>query len=696
MDPTIYEQSNISANDMSEMIKMAKAQQAEKTKKTIEEKQKRTVQAVNEAETKQLTNLSDIENVEHGSYVMTSDGTGGIVIDHELEAQKIRDNDETRKKLTALLDNSSIISDVNAYTPDYGEDAPEGYDPGVEYIKNNPYDPKVKQMMDLKEGFSQLTFGLPGHGLVDVDSEEGKRVSEALEKLRTGEVVLPTPEEYEAQKKAALKRRKKRLEEKSNQNIETNNEQNPNAETESVDINDELSMGEMPENAVMMKGVDDLLNNINQTETRVGEETPKIEPTETATITSVPPVKEGEPTDVKSPIAPQPINLAGIEEELDAEAHEPQKPTAPAEPEIKPEEIVEINVKEGEADKVIENLPIETYDKIIKSKVIKVNEVELKDVPTKTTRITDIARYRMLSKRRPNTNTAEVTERVLINSGFVVTLKAATSLEMATIFSSPASDEVDWEKEYVFCYEHTVGTSLGKLSYNEFVTRVDPSDIETILFGIYEISETDKRKFSIICGTNDGGCGSSYEYDTEINKLPDYDALSEESKERVRKIIAAKNSPDETRRIVNDSPTSIVKYVQCGEDRVITLRTTTGNMMIERNDRINDIITNHGPVIALLVLFVENIKITIKEREDVEPTTFLLDTTELLCEELLKLTDEELNFIKDIITDELVEYPTIKFTIKGPCRCPHCGNVKDTVPCSISELVFQRAQSVLG
>lgn len=696
MQPPKHEQSELNDSDMSEIIKAAKAQQIEKSKKLAEERKHSVLSNKN---TVQVSNPSDLSALEHGSYVETSDGVGGIVIDHDVEIQKIRDNDETGKKLMALLDEKSVISDVNAYVPDYGDDAPEGYDPGVEYIKNNPYDPKVKDMMKIKEGFSKLTFGLPGHGLVDANSEEGKRVTEAMEKLRTGEIVLPTMEEYEAQKKAALERRAKRMAEKNNQ------EEVINTEDDNIIEEKEISMAEMPENAIMTKGVDDLLNEINNSNEMGGPvpmnriDLSEIEETsqeEEKVVKEPPHVVLGQP--IVPPVEQKPaapINLAGLEEELDAEVHEPIRQPEHKEPEIKPEEVVTINVPEGEADKVIETLPLEAYDKVVKAKVIKVNEVELRDVPTKSTRITDIASYRKLTQRRPNINTAEITERVLVNSGFVITLKAATSLELATIFSSPTSSDVDWEKEYTFCYEHTVGTSIGKLSYNEFVSKVFPMDIETILFGIYEISETDKRKVSVVCGTNDGGCGESYEVDVEINKLPNYDALNEDSKERIRKIVAAKNSLDESKRIANDSPTTFVKYVQCG-DRILTVRSTTGNMMIERIDRIDDIANTHGAIIALLTLYVESIRITYREREDAPESTFLLDTVDILCEELLKLTDEEITFIKDIITDDLKEYPPVTFSIKGPCVCPHCGNVKDEIPCSVSDLVFQKARSVLA
>jgi hypothetical protein len=119
-------------------------------------------------------------------------------------------------------------------------------------------------------------------------------------------------------------------------------------------------------------------------------------------------------------------------------------------------------------------------------------------------------------------------------------------------------------------------------------------------------------------------------------------------------------------------------------------------MMIERFDRVDDIAETYGAIIAVLLLYVESITISYNEKEGSEPVNYLIDTMELLSEELLKLTDEELGFIKDIITDDLVEYPTIKYSIDGPIICPHCGNEIKSVPCNIPDLVFQKVQSVLA
>ena len=560
-------------------------------------------------------------------------------------------------------------------------------------------------MLFRSEGFSKLTPGLPGHGLVSADSEEGRLVAEAFHKLETGEIVLPTPEEYEKQKEEAKKKRDQERAERQAKAKEALKAQTARNDTKEQPVveREEPQMAEMPENAVIKKGVDELMSaletgNTNhqvQPDTTPNVGTPIENPASNRNDNSneqvVQPVRE---KPQMPPQKPATFNLAEAEEEVKENAENAPEVESDTET-IKPEEVVHIDVPAGEADTLMEHLPLGTYDKVVKAKVIKVNEVELKDVPTATARVTSIADYKRLAKRRPKTKTAEVTERALINSGFVITLKGATSLEMATIFTSPNTTDVDWEKEYNFCYEHTVGTSLGKLSYNEFLAKVDPTDIETILDGIYEISETDTRNVSIICGTNDGGCGQSYEVEVKISDLPNLDEVTDEMKARIKTIVDAKNSVDETRRIVEDSPTSIVKTIKL-DDRYIKLRPTTGSMMIERIDRIDSIGQTYSPLVAILVLYVESITVQIQERPDVEPVSYLLDTVDLICEELMHLDDDELQCVKDVVTNELPQYRAITYSIKGPCKCPHCGNVKKSIPCSISDLVFQKAQSVLA
>ena len=81
------------------------------------------------------------------------------------------------------------------YVPNYGEDAPEGYDPGDVYAAElEEKDPlKAEEFRKLRGFFSE--FALGPNGLTD-DPVVAEAIDTAMEKLYTGEVVLPTPEEY--------------------------------------------------------------------------------------------------------------------------------------------------------------------------------------------------------------------------------------------------------------------------------------------------------------------------------------------------------------------------------------------------------------------------------------------------------------------------------------------------------------------
>jgi hypothetical protein len=709
--------------DMNALLKASREQHSERQNKPV---QTRKPPGPAAEPVKVINSSADVANAQHGEYVQTADGYGAIVVDHEEQIKKMQENDKTGKTLLALVDSSTLISDANDYVPDYGEEAPEGYNPGEQWITENPYDPKARTLVDIKKGFSELTFGI--NGLVDANSDEGRSVNEAMEKLRSGEIVLPTPEEYEQQKAEAAERRKQRQERLANQNKEEAEKKKEESKPSNVSIEptiEEPKMAEMPEHAIMKKGAIEQMSEIvtmnpttgNQRqgtpvsvavqEEKKTEERVAVKPVQTPEATNV--VESNVPTKPTPNEEPQgllidtpepenkatgPLNLGALEDEMEeanASAGEQKKEEEKKDPNT-PE--VLINVPEGGASDVIQALPLSTYDKIVRSKSIQVNEIEKKDVPVATRRITNIADYRALANRRKASKDVEITERVLVNSGLIITLKSATSLEMATIFKSVADSETDWSKMYSFVYEHHTGTSIGKLSYNDFVQKISPSDIETCLDGIYEISETDERKVQLNCGIGDGGCGAPYEVTIKPATLPCVDRLPEASKNRVKEIVSVRNNIEEARKVQESSPTMMAKYVQFG-DRTLCVRSTTGHMIIERNDQLENITVNYNALIALLVLYVESIKISYSVREDAAPEVIEIDAVDLICEELKTLNDVELEELKQIIAEGLNDYEPVKYSLKGTFRCPNCGNTKTEVDCNISDLIFQKVQRML-
>lgn len=735
--------------DVAALIKQSREQRLEKQANAS----KSTASTPNPTNTvRVLQKDSDLESAKNGEYVQTEDGTGALVIDHEEQARKMRENDKTGQALLNLIHSPGLISEANEYVPNYGEDAPEGYDPGDVYAAElEEKDPlKAEEFRKLRGFFSE--FALGPNGLTD-DPVVAEAIDTAMEKLYTGEVVLPTPEEYRAQKAELEKKKKERKErlknkatnsQQSNQKPEQQRPDNHIQKTPVVESDSELKMAEMPENVTIRKGVVEQMaemfgNTENKTNTvpigqnRVSIANPGKSPaTKTSGTAVVPeskpePIKEEEagveaygeeeggimidtPPQQQSAIPEQEaaeeesapttlpkqngvLNLAEMEEEMGEFAEEEQ--TEGGTPAQAQDPVTVINVEQGKADDVIRQLPYETYDKVVKSKTIQVNEVELKDVPVATRTITNIDEYRALASRRKNKKNNEVTERVLINSGMIVTVKSATSMEMASIFKNTMFNETDWAKMYQFCYEHTVTTSIGKLGYNDYVSKVSPSDIETVLDGIYEISETDERTVELNCGKNDGGCGNTYTAKFEPKTLPNINRLPEKSIARIKEIVNARNDIVRAKEIQKNSPTCIVKCAKL-DDRIIHIRSTTGHMMIERIEQVDNIANRYNSLIALLILYVEKISITLPAvREDVEPESFDIVEVEALCEELKSLEDDELEQIKYLVSEGLDDYETVSYSLKGNFVCSHCQMVKTEVPCNISDLVFQKVQRML-
>lgn len=255
-----YEKSSMSETDIGDLIRVAKQQEMERSEKAAE-KRKNASKSVPNAP-KIIESAKDIASAEHGSYVQTKDGMGAIVVDHEVELRKRQENDKTGKALMNLLRPDGLISNANEYVPNYGKDAPEGYNPGVQFINENPYDPNTKKIVEIKNGFSKLVPGLPGHGLVDANSEEGRMVAEAFHKLETGEIVLPTPEEYEQQKEEIKRKREEANAKRQAEAQDALNQKiHKDVPVKNIPL-DEPQMAEMPEDAIMTSGTDDLLKSL--------------------------------------------------------------------------------------------------------------------------------------------------------------------------------------------------------------------------------------------------------------------------------------------------------------------------------------------------------------------------------------------------------------------------------------------------
>lgn len=157
------------------------------------------------------------EGLSHGDTVELDDGETGIVIDSDHEMNKMIEASKN-EKLEALVDPTvPMYEKLNL-----GDTGETPIDEGELILQTQPKSDHAQSIAKVKADFAGYAPSI--HGLAPIGSKENLQYEAALEALRSGQVVLPTVEQYEQQKKELEMKRKE--EETANMDS-TNNQQVP-------------------------------------------------------------------------------------------------------------------------------------------------------------------------------------------------------------------------------------------------------------------------------------------------------------------------------------------------------------------------------------------------------------------------------------------------------------------------------------
>ena len=595
-------------------------------------------------------NETPSEKSDEPTIVEMEDGTRGWVIEHESP-------EERQKRLQGRVARAMELTDPNdSYFANTASKERLGKDPlEVLMAKKGPHNEDVRSIMRVKEAFAGMAPTVKGAG--PVDSPDAIRFRQAMEDLRSGKVVLPTVEEYERQKKELEKER-----------------------NEIMDTNTPVSQAQ-------------------QTQAPVQNPTPVTPPVmgNGAPAPNALPPKRGE-ADIaaRSAQKAQPINLARMKEQHKAaQNQQPTPPTAPVAPvNNEPQNVVQFDVAEGQTKNFYASLPDEDKKKVSTAKVIQIKETDLREVPTSVRTINSLAEYRRITPRRIH---GEYVEVALPNSGYVATMGAAGSLEMATILpdidTTNNTAKIDYQKRYQFCFNHLIDTSIGMLSFSDFCNQTAYKDIEAMIGAIYRASQPPKQKIQLTCGNPK--CGKDYEITFETNNLVDIDAFDNETKMMINTVIEARDIEGRAKEVHDNSPVMLAKTFKLDDDTYAVCKQTDGNMMIERGPLIEPITKRYGQLVAAVLLFVKEVrKLLVPEGMD-QPDWFTITDPTAIAEELFNLMDDQLDILIGGV-ESLDNYDEYQYAFKGPYHCPHCGREEKKVSCPLDELVFRKVSRAVN
>lgn len=635
----------------------------------------------------------DLDKYNHGDVVDVG-GIPGIVIDREKKLRDIAENDEELRMMKTLLDpNDPTFSNVD---PAFNK--PPELQAVMDRYLNEHLETKMKRA-EVQKAFAGWEIGGNGE-LVPANDPRAKLYREAMKKIQTGEVVLPTVEEYEKQEKEAKERYKqmadRQLAVKQEVVLRDDDREQPVEEKEEVvtpavvpnpilEVEEMNMSAEERQKTIESAQADPMVAAIAAQQAAKEEAAvePKVEsvPDETPETTEEQKATEQQVTEPSKPA--KPIDLFAAKEQLDAMQSSPKVVQEPKQEPKKDTPDVVINVPQEKAGTFLDDLRPRTEAAIQTAKTIKVNFTKDLNLPKVTRRITDIDSYRSVA---PKNVSADITPRILVNSGYVGYFKPCGALKWSRL--APAYnegtgefDEMDQGKMVQFCYEQLATTSIGNLGYRQFLENTSSEDIPSMLHAIMGASLPDEQEVMLNCGN----CGEDFETTYSIAELPDYDDMAEETVEQVQKIQNAKDMIEDAKDVHDESPVMLAcPYTADSTGSVFVFKHADLGTVVDRQGVSKYLAERYGTSASLLSVVITEVRIKTGEEWSVstDPT--------VICEELLRLSRENLDEMKAIV-DEIPMIPSITYSFKGTKICPNCGQELTQLRQYIQTLVFQIA-----
>ena len=184
--------------------------------------------------------------------------------------------------------------------------------------------------------------------------------------------------------------------------------------------------------------------------------------------------------------------------------------------------------------------------KLQKVKTIKLKEVEtieLQSIKTKKAKV-GVA-DKILQKR----NSVRNTTVVLPVSGFTAVMKGCSTFELMGLINSNAVDVMALVAKWTLVHSKVESTSIGKLSFNNFLNSVSSMEYDILVYGILCATFPDEDVFPLNCPK----CRTDIEHKYSVRSLLRAEEMSPELAEKVKEVADASYTENKAKECFENS-----------------------------------------------------------------------------------------------------------------------------------------------
>ena len=325
----------------------------------------------------------------------------------------------------------------------------------------------------------------------------------------------------------------------------------------------------------------------------------------------------------------------------------------------------------------------EKLEKVKKIKLEEVETVELKQIKTKR------AKKGRAKKIINKVNKTRHTPVVLPISGFTVTMSGCSTYELLTLITDEGNPVELQRSKWSLIHSKIVDTSIGKLSFDDFLNNVAQMEYDVLVYGILCASYPEKDKFPLKCPK----CGTSFEHEYDIRSLLRAEKMSDKLMDAVAHVVDCSVREEDAKECHENSLLNqdlVIKLPQSGY--IFRLGVQTAHDFIENSVDAIDRLDQKYAQSAIIASAVRSI--FIEDPDDGE--YFEIDDTEDVIETIFSLQNTDLVVLEKKIT-ELVDDMSFEFGLMNiDCPDRKCKQHTNSIPIEIDTILFHKYRQVMN
>lgn len=328
----------------------------------------------------------------------------------------------------------------------------------------------------------------------------------------------------------------------------------------------------------------------------------------------------------------------------------------------------------------------EEREKLEKSRKIKLEEVETISLETiKTKKIRKKSEFDKIIKKVTNIHTTSI---VLPISGYTATMKGCSAYELISLLDGNNNALLDAQNKWSLIHSKIESTSIGNMSFNDFLLNTAASDYNVFIYGILCSTYPDDDTIPLTCEK----CKKEFSHAYSVKSLIRVEAMKERLRDAIMTIVDSSVS-EETAKVAHEkAPISQLHRVKLPSSGIIAeIYVQTAYDLI--NKSIKDLAEKQDPKYSTAAILSTLIR-TFYVPDPEEPGSYFeVDGAGDIAKTLYTLNEVDIMIIRRF-GENMLEDLNMEFGLMG-ITCPACNHYTPTLEMDLESILFYRYRQAM-